>query len=319
MANSTKRYQGITFFLALLTLIVVMVGAYTRLSDAGLGCPDWPGCYGSLIVPDHTIEKDKAWIEMIHRYIAGTLGLCVFALTALSFKRNSVLTSMRGLLGFTGLFIVFQALLGMWTVTKLLHPTIVMLHLLGGMAILSLVWLAYLRLGATQSFTVKPWLKIASLIGVIIVIIQIALGGWVSTHYAAFACPDFPTCGARWWPALDFSAFDIFIPIDRNFDGGFLNHPARVTIHFIHRLGALITTIYLLCLSICLWSLPIKKLILGLLLALSIQISLGIINIVALLPLWAAVLHNGVAALLLLSILTITYHLFKAHSDEPVA
>lgn len=310
MANLIKRYSRFTLFLTLLTLIVVMVGAYTRLSDAGLGCPDWPGCYGSMIVPEHTVEKDKAWIEMIHRYIAGSLGLFIFALTFLAFKRsNSPLYPIRGLLGFTSLLIIFQALLGMWTVTKLLHPTIVMLHLLGGMTTLSLVWLAHLRL-QNHTLPVHPFAKsakFASLIGLVIVVLQIALGGWVSTNYAAFACPDFPTCQAKWWPPLHMEAFNIFIPIDRNFDGGFLDHPQRVTLHFVHRLGALVTTTYLLIFSLfCLiQKLPIKKLIFGLLFVLFLQVTLGIINVVALVPLWAAVLHNGVAALLLLYMVTI--------------
>lgn len=285
-----------------------MVGAFTRLSDAGLGCPDWPGCYGSMIVQADTFEKDKAWIEMIHRYIAGSLGLFVFGLTALAFRKNNfVLYPLRRLLVFTSLLITFQALLGMWTVTKLLHPTIVMLHLLGGMATLSMIWLVHLKLKNLSNYKAPVFAKWAGLIGLIIVVLQIALGGWVSTNYAAFACPDFPTCQAQWLPPLNMEAFNIFIPIDRNFDGGFLDHPQRVTIHFIHRVGALITTAYLLIFSLfCLYKgLPIKKLIFGLLFVLFLQVSLGIINVVALVPLWAAVLHNGVAALLLLYMVTI--------------
>jgi cytochrome c oxidase assembly protein subunit 15 len=310
LANALKRYQHFTFLLTLLTLTVVMVGAFTRLSDAGLGCPDWPGCYGSLIVQAHTFEADKAWIEMIHRYIAGSLGLFVFGLTAMAFRKsNPVLRPVRGLLLFTSFLITFQALLGMWTVTKLLHPTIVMLHLLGGMATLSMIWLIHLRIKNPHTFNTRPILgaKIASIVGLVIVVFQIALGGWVSTNYAAFACPDFPTCQAQWWPPLNMEAFNIFIPIDRNFDGGFLDHPERVTIHFIHRVGALVTAGYLLIFSLfCLYkNLPIKKLIFSLLFVLFLQISLGIVNIVALVPLWAAVLHNGVAALLLLCMVTI--------------
>ncbi len=322
MVDFVKRYKRITLFLTLLTLIVVMVGAYTRLSDAGLGCPDWPGCYGSMIVQDNAIDKGKAWIEMGHRYIAGTLGLFIFGLTVLAFMRKQVIAKERGLLSGLSLLIIFQALLGMWTVTKLLHPTIVMLHLLGGMATLSLVWLLHLRIKnqielPNPYFIVKPALKIASFIGLVIVIVQIALGGWVSTNYAAFACPDFPTCQAQWWPPLKLHAFDIFIPIDRNFEGGFLNHPERVTIHFVHRLGALITTLYLVIFSLTiLFTLygPIRKLIYGLLATLAVQITLGIINIVALLPLWAAVLHNGVAAILLLFMITICFRLQKARA-----
>jgi cytochrome c oxidase assembly protein subunit 15 len=264
-----------------------------------------------MIVQADTFEKDKAWIEMIHRYIAGSLGLLVFALTLTAFfKKNSVLQNVRHLLGFTSLLIIFQALLGMWTVTKLLHPTIVMLHLLGGMATLSMIWFIHLRLQNPPALQAAPFLKgakVASRIGLIVVVLQIALGGWVSTNYAAFACPDFPTCQAQWWPPLNFEAFNIFIPIDRNFDGGFLNHPERVTIHFIHRLGALVTALYLIGMSVYLLHLKVisKKLIFGLLIVLTIQITLGILNVMLHVPLWAAVLHNGIAAILLLYMVTI--------------
>jgi cytochrome c oxidase assembly protein subunit 15 len=311
LANTLKRYSTITFLLTLLTLTVVMVGAFTRLSDAGLGCPDWPGCYGAMIVQAGTHEADKAWIEMIHRYIAGSLGLFIFALTAIAFtKKTSVLHASRGLLSFMSVLIIFQALLGMWTVTKLLHPTIVMLHLLGGMATLSLIWFLHLRIkyiNMPARTHISQGIKIASLMGLIIVIMQIALGGWVSTNYAAFACPDFPTCQAQWWPPLNLEAFNIFIPIDRNFDGGFLNHPERVTIHFVHRLGALITALYLIAMSIYFLRAKVisKKIMFGLLIVLVAQISLGILNILLHVPLWAAVLHNGVAAILLLYMVTI--------------
>lgn len=327
MVNLIRRYRFITLLLTGLTLLVVTVGAYTRLSDAGLGCPDWPGCYGSMIVPNEIntgneyahipLEKDKAWIEMFHRYIAGILGLGIFGLTMLSLMRKPVLSNIRGLLIFTTLLIGFQALLGMWTVTKLLHPTIVMLHLLGGMATLCLVWLLHLRIsaqGSVHKTSVPLGLKIASLTGLVIVVLQIALGGWVSTNYAAFACPDFPTCQAQWWPAIDWEAFNVLIPIDRNFAGGFLDHPARVTIHFMHRLGALVTTVYLIGLGIyCLKTQSmLKQLIMLLWIVLSTQVLLGIINVVALLPLWAAVLHNGVAAILLLVMVTLNYRILQA-------
>jgi cytochrome c oxidase assembly protein subunit 15 len=293
----------ITLLLTAFTLLVVTVGAYTRLSDAGLGCPDWPGCFGSMIVPSDTVEKDKAWIEMIHRYIAGTLGLGIFALTLMAYLRKPVIEKIRGLLTFTSVLIIFQAALGMWTVTKLLHPTIVMLHLLGGMATLSLVWLAHLRLQNPPTQIVRPTFsmraKIAAIVALIIVVLQIALGGWVSTNYAAFACPDFPTCQASFWPTLDWNAFNIFIPIDRNFEGGFL--------------GAVVTAAYLFIVGGVLYrSHPeIRTLIIGLWSILLLQIGLGIINVVALLPMWAAVLHNGVAAILLLFIVTLNYRVLE--------
>jgi len=330
LVSLIQRYHFITLLLTGLTFLVVMVGAYTRLSDAGLGCPDWPGCYGSLIVPEEItgqnayahipLEKDKAWIEMIHRYIAGILGFALFTLTLMSLCHKPVIENIRGLLAFTSLLIIFQAALGMWTVTWLLHPTIVMLHLLGGMATLSLVWLANLRIRTAAEFK-RPYhkpsrgIKMGAVIGLIMVIIQIALGGWLSTNYAAFACPDFPTCQNTWWPPLYLEAFNPFIPLDRNFSGGFLDHPLRVSIHFAHRLGALITTLYLLIFgAYCLTQLygRIRFVIFILWLVLLVQVLLGIINVVALLPLWAAVLHNGVAALLLLVMVTLNYRLLQA-------
>ena len=332
MANRINRYSLLTQLLTLLTLIVVTVGAYTRLADAGLGCPDWPGCYGSMIVPseiapdnvyaDIPLEKDKAWIEMIHRYLAGLLGLSILSLAVLAWSGSPVLKQIRCLLTFTTLLLIFQAILGMWTVTWLLHPTIVMLHLLGGMTILSLVWLSHCRIHALDKSPnifsrTSTKLKIAALIGLIIVVLQIALGGWVSANYAALACPDFPTCQAQWWPTIHWSAFNPFIAIDQNFSGGFLDHPGRVSIHFMHRLGAVVTTIYLVILgAYCLFSqrLAIQGVAITLFLVLGLQLTLGVINVVKLLPMWAAVAHNGVAALLLLVMVTLNYRLFRASS-----
>jgi cytochrome c oxidase assembly protein subunit 15 len=327
LVNIHPRVVIFLRFLTLLTLVVVLLGAYTRLKDAGLGCPDWPGCYGEWVVPSQVLsdnphansplEKNKAWLEMIHRYAAGTLGLLIFAFTAMTWVKSS-LHSFRTLASLIALFVVLQALLGMWTVTWLLHPTIVMLHLLGGLLILSCVWL--LQLSAQSSpheYTVGniPALYYATVIGLLLLICQIALGGWVSANYAALVCGvDFPLCQGKWIPPLYITqAFSFWMPIDQNFEGGVLNHPLRITIHMIHRIGAVVVTFYWLILSIILLQrhLHLKKIILVFWFLLITQITLGIINVMALLPTWSAVSHNGVAALLLLAAVTLTYKMHQ--------
>lgn len=302
--------KRLCFFATVFALIVVMLGAYTRLSDAGLGCPDWPGCYGQMIVPEgEGIEQGKAWKEMIHRYVAGTLGLMILGFFLYSWRKNSTLYPCRGLTTTLVLAVVFQALLGMWTVTLLLHPTIVMGHLLGGMTIISLLWLLYLRVDPVMNLIPRSRrLQLALVTGLILLIVQIALGGWTSANYAAMACTDFPTCRESWWPALDFSQAFSFIPsFDKNYEGGWLAHPARLTIHFMHRVMALVVFVYLSGLT--LWLIrnqPLLRMQAALtLLLLLVQISLGISNIIFALPLSVATAHNGVAALLLLAVVTL--------------
>jgi cytochrome c oxidase assembly protein subunit 15 len=311
--------KRLCYFATIFALIVVMLGAYTRLSDAGLGCPDWPGCYGEMIVPQgEGIEQGKAWKEMTHRYVAGTLGLMILGFFIASWRKNSVLTPCRGLT--TGLLfaVIFQALLGMWTVTLLLHPTIVMGHLLGGMTIISLLWLLTLRVDPMPP--VLPYsqsLRIALALGLTVVVIQIALGGWTSANYAAMACPDFPTCREVWIPELDFKeAFSLLPSLDHNYEGGWLAHPARVTIHYMHRVFAVIVLVYVGSLS--LWIALKQPLLrqqalitLGLLLT---QVALGISNIVFALPLAVATAHNGVAALLLLALVTLNTRYWQLSS-----
>ena len=222
-------FTKLSLFATILAIVVVVLGAYTRLTDAGLGCPDWPGCYGQLTPPtDQSIDSQKAWTEMIHRYFAGTLGLVILVLAIVAiFKRKQPNVGARRavplqlplvLLG----LVIFQALLGMWTVTMLLNPLVVMAHLLGGMATLGLLWWLALR---SQSNSLKfairnsqsainPNLKTWATLGLIILGIQIALGGWTSANYAALACPDFPQCQGQWWPSMDFSgAFTVSVTL----------------------------------------------------------------------------------------------------------
>lgn len=331
-------FLRIALLASALALVVVVLGAFVRLSDAGLGCPDWPGCYGHMDIPkthhelqqaniaypDRPVEAAKAWKEMIHRYFAGTLGLLVFIMAILAFRnRRSDKQQVVVPMFLVGL-IIFQALLGMWTVTIKLNPTIVMSHLMGGMATLSLLWWVSLRQGGlfvqrlpdTDAYS---RLQRIALIGLLIVVLQIMLGGWTSANYAALHCPDFPTCQGRWLPELDFSeAFTLWHGTEQNFEGGIMDNDARVTIHFIHRLMALVTFVYLGVLAMmllfnqCYYNL--RKFGIALSMVLIAQVILGISNVVFSLPLLVAVGHNAGAALLLLTMVTLN-HVIRAGGD----
>jgi cytochrome c oxidase assembly protein subunit 15 len=336
LANQIERSRGAYFWAAsiatVLALLVIVLGAYTRLKDAGLGCPDWPGCYGQLTVPQTPgalaqaqqafpsakIEAAKAWPEMIHRYFASSLGVLIFVLAIWAILRAPRYPKQPVFIPlFLFALVIFQALLGMWTVTMLLLPLVVMSHLLGGMLIAGLLWACALasdmRLNRPRIFPaiaakIKPW----AILGLIIVFLQIFLGGWTSTNYAALACPTFPGCNGSLIPAMDFSsAFNFFSPIGINYEGGVLHSIARITIQMTHRYGALVTTLYLAVLVFYLLSSnktrllrPISWIILGLLI---LQLILGVLNVEWRLPLSIAVAHNGVAALLFLAMVTLVY------------
>lgn len=290
-------------------LCVVMLGAYTRLTNAGLGCPDWPGCYGHMVVEANVVESTKAWTEMIHRYLAGTLGLIILGVTLSSFFQ-APLRKIRGLMLLLSGLVVFQAALGMWTVTWKLHPTVVMSHLLGGILIFNLLWLAYLNLTSEDYVPPKvPAFKHALQLAATLVFIQIALGGWTSANYAALACPDFPTCGGTFWPALHLrDAFQLIHPIGANYEGGLFSSDIRQTIHFIHRLGALcVATVLLIVGGLSLKTPSLRPAAWTMMSLLMVQIILGILNVVAQLPLPIAVLHNGVAALLSAAAVTLCF------------
>lgn len=309
-----KLFNRLTMIAMLLAFGVVVLGAYVRLSDAGLGCPDWPGCYGHIAVPhiqaaqqvfpDKPLQAPKAWKEMVHRYFAGTLGLLILAIFVTAWRGRDKLKSKPALPSVLLLLVMFQAALGMWTVTLLLKPVIVSLHLLGGMATLGLLtWLVSKRLPAATDISMRSW----ALLALVILICQIALGGWTSSNYAALACPDFPMCQGVWAPPTDFShAFRLIRELGQNADGSQLSIAALTTIHLIHRLGAVITFLFLGWFGskllrkpeLSIWG----KLLLGTLL---VQISLGISNVVLGLPLVVAVAHNAGAAILLMTLVVI--------------
>jgi cytochrome c oxidase assembly protein subunit 15 len=315
-----RLFRGLVFAATALTLFVVVVGAYVRLSDAGLGCPDWPGCYGQ-ITPHHAreaidravaeqggahgpVSMPKAWKEMFHRYVAGVLGLLLLAVAAVALLRQRELGQSAFLpLSVLGL-VLFQATLGMWTVTMLLKPVIVTLHLLGGMAIFGLlVWLCarQLRIAAPPdpraARRLRPWAALALLVAAG----QIALGGWVSANYAALACVDFPTCHGAWVPEMDFRhGFQLVRELGMTAAGTHLAYEALTAIHWTHRAGAAVIALVAGGLAVAALRAPglarWGALLLGVLLA---QIALGVANVLGGLPLPVAVAHNAGAALLL--------------------
>lgn len=311
-----NRFRRISLFGAVLALCVVVLGAYVRLSDAGLGCPDWPGCYGALTVPQSesaiqkaqeifphsTIETGKAWKEMAHRYLAGTLGLVVLAVFILGWRSRQYIRVSPLLPSALLLIIGFQAALGMWTVTMLLKPAIVSAHLIGGMTTLALLtWIAHRHWG---TFAEQPALPLKLYIrgALIVLLAQVFLGGWTSTNYAALACTDFPTCHGVWLPETDFKdAFHLVRELGQSANGGNLTLPALTTIQWVHRIGALVTFIYLGTLSLLLMRMPkLRNMAFLLAAALAAQVSIGIANLILQLPLVLAVAHNLGAALLVI-------------------
>lgn len=375
-----STFRRLTFAAAVLALCVVVLGAWVRLSDAGLGCPDWPVCYGQVTwpsaaeevaaaneaFPERPVEHDKTWREQIHRHLAATLGLLVLALALMANWRHSGrramvwlsagiagagvvsyiagkasgldwLVDLSALLAFpsvllplgaalawrsdfqaslaTGLLglIIFQALLGMWTVTLLLKPIFVMGHLLGGMATLSVLWWLYLRSRPPRlGIRPEPRYRRLALLALIVLVAQIGLGGWTSANYAALACPDFPACQNALWPEADFSeGFVLWRGLGVDYEGGVLHQTARVAIHLTHRIGALLTFLVIGFVVVMLLRAPFQA---GLRVAagvtgtlLLVQLGLGIGIVLTQLPLAGATAHNGVAALLLLSVVLLNH------------
>ncbi|GLZ86257.1 heme A synthase [Metapseudomonas resinovorans] len=313
----------LALFATLLAVVVVLLGAYTRLTHAGLGCPDWPGCYGFISVPQSDaqlahaeanfphapVEAEKGWNEMVHRYFAGSLGLVILGLAIHALRlRGRDGQPLKLPLLLVGV-VIAQAAFGMWTVTLQLWPQVVTAHLLGGFTTLSLLLLLSLRLSnAFPALQLPARLRRLAALGLVLVIGQIALGGWVSSNYAAVACVDLPTCHGQWWPAMDFAnGFHLTQHIGPNYLGGQLDSDARTAIHMTHRLGALVVTLVLLVLAWQLRTVGLKGLAGVLLAALCLQVGLGISNVIFHLPLPVAVAHNGGGALLLLVLVSVNY------------
>lgn len=355
------------------TIFVIILGVFTRLADAGLGCPDWPGCYGHLLwpneaheivkaeakFPDAPVEHDKTWPEMVHRYLAGSLGLFILAIAIISLTQrkaqlaSEALNSPASAASKSALsrslassivdigqrvpiklplillaMVILQATFGALTVTLKLWPKIVTTHLLGGFTTLTLLWILTQRLGGSRWLlnesqkntlqTIKPWL----IMGLIAVISQIALGGWVSSNYAALACPDLPKCLNQWIPPTDFKAgFNIWQDIGPNYLGGQLDNHARTAIHLTHRIGAIVVLVILIIMGVKLLRVKAKEVsqwVYLLWAVLCIQIILGMSNIIYSLPLSIAVAHAVVGAGLLITLISIIYRTYDVNfaADE---
>lgn len=353
-------FRWLTTAALLLCTVVVVFGAYVRLSDAGLGCPDWPGCYGRIAVPsaaEHVtqaqqqfpqrpLEQAKAWKEVIHRYLASALGLLIVGLALLSFRGGAPRALPRVLL----VLVIFQGLLGMWTVTWLLKPLAVTAHLLGGMTTLALLFwlwldtrtpreaapaaptlarrldphasgyrnereaLAGLQGDAVAAGIASGLLKWGAGLALALLAGQIFLGGWTSSNYAALACPDLPTCQGRMWPELDLpEAFTLWRGLGQNYEYGVLDNRARVTIHHLHRVGALTLSAFLVLLGAWLWHrTPWKRHGQWILGVLTIQAALGVSLVVFQLPLPLAAAHNAGAALLLLAVIHLNHRAWRS-------
>lgn len=367
--RSLQLLRWLALFAAVFAFGLVMFGAFVRLSNAGLSCPDWPTCYGQVTWPQHAqavahadaafpdrpFEAHKAWREQVHRFLAGTLGVLVLALALLAGwrRRGTLLAVLAGAvfaaLG-VGLYmrgehlwssalaacaialpliaairlprsgawkicvlalavIIFQAMLGMWTVTLLLKPIVVMGHLLGGMttfALLAWVALRFAGVGATDDSLAD--LRRLVTIGIVLLLCQIALGGWTSANYAALACGygpgSFPECLGQWVPPTDFrEGFVLWRGIGVNYEGGVLDMAARSAIQLAHRIGALVVFCYLGWLALRTARRGLRRYGMAIALALAGQLLLGVSNVYFGLPLAVATAHNGVAALLLFALL----------------
>lgn len=314
-------------------LVVIALGAYTRLSHAGLSCPDWPGCYGRITVPTgvaatksaqvHYGQKvvvDKAWLEMIHRYVAGFVGLMI---TVLFLKTLINAFRVKSLQHVVPMFIIMvllfhQVLLGKWTVSLKLMPIIVSLHLLTAFMLTALLWWVYLTMRQTASVTYgHAWLKIMALVGFVLVFFQIALGAWTSSNYAALSCLGFPFCHVTHLPMqYDFKhAFHLISPAGVNYEGGVLTSVARQTIQMTHRMGALMVGGYLFAMLLIILfqkalSQKVVKSAFVMMILVALQVVLGMFNLMFQLPTGVALLHNLVALMLLLSLVNINYYLY---------
>lgn len=309
------------------TLVVIGLGAYTRLTDAGLGCPDWPGCYGFLKVPmqdvsiavaqarfpESPLEADKAWNEMVHRYFAASLGLIIVAIFFNGWRQKqkvmpAILLSL----------VVFQALLGMWTVTLALHPVIVMAHLLGGFSLLSLLAVHWWQQQGTPFQVVSQKLQRLFWPVLFVLLAQVALGGWTAANYAALSCVQLPVCEPGWASRLDFAeAFSLHLGYD-NYEFGVMSQNARATVHVMHRLWAFVTFFVVMGYVLVLW-LQDSRLLRQFALVIGgltlLQFCLGVTNVWLHLPLANAVAHNFVAANLVMCVVVSGYVLHKAKED----
>ena len=326
-AAPLRRVQALTLLTLFLTFDLIMFGAFTRLTDSGLGCPDWPGCYGNAspiganapieaaqsAMPTGPVSHGKAWIEMIHRYLASSVGVLILALTVAAWlgRRGRTQSAPAQSVSpwwptLTLAWVCLQGAFGALTVTMKLFPAIVTLHLLGGMVLLALLCVQVVRsnqfdraAGPTPTAPALRWLLYLSLA---LLWLQIALGAWVSANYAVLACTDFPLCQNSWWPLMDFEqGFQIWRELGLTGSGDYIGFAALTAIHYTHRLMAFVVLVLLGWLALRLNHVPGLRFASRWLAALTgLQLATGLSNVVLEWPLLAAVLHTGGAAALVL-------------------
>ena len=311
-AAPRARLAALTALTLFLTFDLIAFGAFTRLTDSGLGCPDWPGCYGSAsplgaheeihaaqsAMPSGPVTFSKAWIEMVHRYLAMTVGVLILVLAAFSWAARRQLPHSPWWPTATLAWVIVQGLFGKYTVTLKLYPAIVTLHLLGGLVLLALLVRQHAQFAPTPlagGRRLRPWI----VAGLAAVAMQAALGGWVSTNYAVLACGGFPSCNGQWWPEMDFaSGFTLLRHLGHDGDGALLTFPALVAIHWVHRAFAIAVTVLLAALAMRLWRAGARRegVVVGALLV--AQLASGLSNVVLGWPLAAALGHTAGAAAL---------------------
>ena len=329
--RDVKKYYSLIVITVMATWVLIVLGAYVRLSDAGLGCPDWPGCYGNLtpqhstaeilaaeaVQPGGPVSMAKAWKEMLHRYLAMVVGALIAAIMFVAWRNRRRWEQSVILPTITSLAVIFQALLGAWTVTLLLKPAIVTSHLLGGVTIFSLlVWQLSRQPRAgkwADGIMASGGVRALALFALLVLFAQITVGGWVSTNYAALACGDLPTCHGAWVPNMDFvNAFHVIRPLGIGPDGAILTLDALTAIHWVHRVGALIVVFVVGGFAWRLFAVERARMaVAALLVLLLLQVLLGLSNVWFSLPLPVAVAHNGIAAILFACLLVINLRLAK--------
>ena len=332
MSADTSKYRKLIWVAAFLTFDLIVFGAFTRLTDSGLGCPDWPGCYGlanpflaheqitaaEALLPSGPVTVFKAWIEMTHRYLAGAIGVVIVALVATSviqWRRRRQPDFAPGLPSALLMFFCLQGAFGAWTVTLKLQPVIVTIHLLLGMGLLAmLTWLGGRQdyLSGKLVHAPAPGLervRLFALLTAVVLAIQIALGGWVSTNYATLACSEYPRCGGVWIPPMDFEhGFTLWRELGKTAAGHYLPFSALTAIHWVHRNFALVLVAVAAWTSVLAWRHPALRPSVRLLVAaLLLQAASGLATIYFSFPLLIAVLHNAGAALLVLVVTMLNY------------
>jgi cytochrome c oxidase assembly protein subunit 15 len=331
VSNDTDKYRKLIWITLFLTFDLIMFGAFTRLTDSGLGCPDWPGCYGhadpikahadisaaEIAMPTGPVTVVKAWIEMIHRYFAMGIGVLIVAMMLISWRRwlQSKRTESKfspSFPTFLFVFVCLQGAFGAWTVTMKLQPIIVTIHLLLGMALLALLaWYGSRQSTQPNIQASAPSLRTPTVLATVLLAIQIGLGGWVSTNYAALACTDFPLCGGVFLPPMDFAnGFTIWRDLGMTANGEYLPFDALTAIHWTHRTFAFIVFAIVSWVAIvAMRTASLHRTARWLLILMGLQLLVGIATIFLQLPLLLAVVHNGIAALLLLLLIILNQKL----------